>query len=127
MRKLIKLLPEVFFIGLGIFWIIDNYTTSGHINYIAILFTWLLFLQLFYKHRVLGLVYGVTLGLISAYMILAVLSDFYKYEEVTTGALSFLGMAGGIFIFGFLMAFAMVYKYARAKTIYNENELTVTF
>ncbi len=47
-------------------------------------------------------------------MVMAVLSDFYKYETITAKALQFLAYGGGIFGTSVLMATAMVYKFAVA-------------
>ena len=127
MKKIVTIVPELFFIALGAYWVAENYFASGHINYIALLVTWLLFLQIFYKNRVAGLVYGIVLGLVSAYMMLAVLSEFHEYETATPDAVRLLVFGGLLFGLGFLMGCAMVFKFAKAKAGYMESELTATY
>lgn len=128
MKKSLKFIPEIYFMGLGIFWAAENYFTGGVINYIALLLVWLLFLQLFYKNRILGLVYGTILGLISAYMILATNSEVAKFDELTAEALQLQFAGWGIFGAGALMAGVMVYRFATEKENYDEESvLTVTY
>jgi|GEM_PF-693126 hypothetical protein len=128
MRRLLKFIPELYFMGLGTVWAAENYFSSGTINYIALLFVWLLFLQLFYKNRILGLIYGVALGMISVYMIMAVNSEVAEFETFTTEALT-LQLAGwAIFFSGAAAAGGMIWKFAKAKTNYDdESVLTVTY
>ncbi len=128
MRKLLKFTPELYFMGLGIFWTAENYFSRGVINYFTLLLVWLLFLQLFYKNRILGLTYGVMLGLASAYMMLAVNSEVGEFEKFSMEALQLQLVGWGIFGTGLLMAGAMVYKFATVKTNYDEESvLTVTY
>lgn len=110
--------------GLGTYWAIENYTASGHRNYIAVLFVWLLFLQLFYKNRILGLIYGILVTCISAYMCLAVLSEYYEFEPGETQGYKLL--IWGLTLFGVatLFGLAMVYNYAIAKEEYEDSVLT---
>lgn len=124
MTKLFKLVPELFFIGLGIYWAVENYMASGYRNYIAMLFVWLLFLQLFYKNRILGLTYGVTFAAISAYMCLAVLSEYRDFNPGETQGLKLLVWGLALFGGSVLMALGMVYRYATAKTDYEDSVLT---
>lgn len=128
MKKLLKLLPEIYFMGVGIFWAAENYFASGTLNYIALLIVWLLFLQLFYKNRILGLTYGVALGFVSAFMILAVNSEVGDFETITAEALKLQLVGWGIFGAGIIMAGAMLYKFATVKVNYDEESvLTVTY
>lgn len=124
MTKLLKMVPELFFMGLGTYWAIENYMASGHVNYIAIFAVWLVFLQLFYKNRILGLIYGVTLTMISGIMMLAVVSEFREFNPGETEGLKLLAWGLSLFGIGALMGLGMVYKYATAKTEYEESVLT---
>lgn len=125
MKKLLKALPEFYFIGLGIFWITENYFANAQINYIALLITWLIFLQVFYKHKLLGLIYGNVLALFSVYMLLEVLSG-YPEAFLSQQVLSLL-FGSAIFSGGLVMAIVMVYNYATTESRFNENELTMTY
>ncbi|WP_417351717.1 hypothetical protein [Flavobacterium alkalisoli] len=122
MKKLLETIPEFYYIGLGAFTIINDYYANGYNNYLALLITWLIFLQVFYKHKLLGLLYGNVLTLFSVYMLLNAFSDYR--ETGSSGQLFFNAVVFGA---GFLMAVAMVYKFAVAESRYNENELTITY
>lgn len=110
MKPIIQRLPELFFMGLGIYWVTENYLASGHINWIAIVFIAVLTLQLIVQHRIAGIALGLILGLICAYMMFAVLSEFYEFKSVTKEALQLLGFGLGVFGVGVVSATAMVYK-----------------
>lgn len=126
MRKTFGALPELFFMGIGMFWIAESYFTLGSVNYFAMLITWLLFLQLFYKNRIAGLVYGIAFGSFSVYMLLTIITGYY--ESVTPFSITDSAIMGaGLFATGIVMAVAMVYKYVTAKAGYDESVLTVTY
>lgn len=126
MRKTFGTFPELFFMGIGMFWIAESYFTLGSVNYFAMLITWLLFLQFFYKNRLAGLVYGITLGSFSVYMLLAAVSGYQTsvlMPVVNTSSV----LAAGVFSVGIVMAAVMVYKYVTTKVSYDESVLTATY
>lgn len=126
MRKTFGALPELFFMGIGMFWIAESYFTLGSVNYFAMLVSWLLFLQLFYKNRLAGLVYGVAFGSFSVYMLLSIITGYY--ESVSSFSITDSAILGaGLFATGIVMAVAMVYKYVTSKASYDESVLTVTY
>ncbi len=128
MKTLLKFIPELYFMGLGIFWAAENYFSGGVNNYFALLIVWLMFLQLFYKNRILGLIYGTVFGLASAYMVLAVNSEVGDFSKFTIEALQLQLVGWGIFGTALLMAGAMVYRFATEKYDYDEESvLTVTY
>ena len=118
MKQIIKRIPEVFFIGLALFWLYDNYTASGLINYYASAIIMVLSFQIVFQKPLVGMFLGVMLGIFSLYMILAVLSDVFKYNEITGKDIEYLLTAGGIFGIGVVMATGMVYKFAIARHNY---------
>jgi hypothetical protein len=122
MKKTFNSIPELYFMGMGLFWAAENYFTSGTVNYFALLVTWLLFLQIIYKNRFIGLVYGVILTLFSAYMVLAVVSEFSEAK-----AFELIVVGGTLFATGVYMGALMVYKFAKAEAAYDESVLTVTY
>ncbi|ALM48514.1 hypothetical protein AMR72_06120 [Flavobacterium psychrophilum] len=117
MKKTITILPELFFMGGGLFFVAENYFTLGSVNYFALLVTWLLFLQFFYKNRIAGLVYGIALGTFSVFNLVEMLSGVQELQT-KSAALSSVAI---------IMAAAMVYKYVRAKNRYDESVLTATY
>ncbi|RWX00782.1 hypothetical protein [Flavobacterium cerinum] len=126
MKKRFGIIPELFFMGMGMFWTIESYFALGSVNYFALLVTWLLFLQIFYKNRLAGLIYGTALGSFSVYMLLAVTSE---YHELEAASIAMRSTALGVVLFSaaILMGIAMVYKYVRTKVNYDESVLTVTY
>ncbi|WP_297332912.1 hypothetical protein [Flavobacterium sp.] len=127
MKRLFKNLPEIFFIGLGTAWAAENYLASGHINYIAILLSWLLFLQLIYKNRVAGIIYGNILGIFSLYMLGAVYSEFRDFETTTTEAWALLFFGISVFGTAVFMSGKMLYRYLTTNKKHAENEFTISF
>ena len=127
MKSTIKNVPELYFIGLGIAWVIENYSSKGSINYVALLVTWLMFLQIFYKNKVLGIIYGNIMAAFSIYMIIQVFTEFDAFETLSFEAYKVLGFGSFIYGIGTLMGGAMVYKFATSKTNYDESVLTVTY
>ena len=126
MKKFFNTAPELYFISAGVFWTAEGMFSSGSINYIALLVTWLLFLQVLYKNRVAGIIYGLALTLGSAWMLMAVLSEFYQMAPGSK-ALQLIVAGTGLFGLGSVMAVAMLYKYIKAKVNYDESVLTVTY
>lgn len=127
MKKILNTLPEFYFMGMGLFWAIETYFSSGSVNYIALLATWLLFLQVIYKNRVIGLIYGLAFGAFSGYMLLATISEFMEFETITFQALQLISVGSVLFGGAVAMAGIMVYKFATAKVKYDESVLTVTY
>lgn len=127
MKSLLTNLPEIFFIGLGGAWLLENLYSGGHVNYVALLTIWLLLLQLVYKNRLTGIIYGNILGLFSLYMLGAVYSEFLEFETITTNAVMLLVVGGGIFGAGIFMAGRMLYNYLTTDKNYADNEFTISF
>lgn len=126
MKKFLNTAPELYFISAGVFWTAEGFFSSGSINYIALLVTWLLFLQVLYKNRVAGIIYGLALTLGSAWMFTAVLCEFYQMAS-SSKAMQLIVAGTGLFGLGTFMGLAMVYKYITAKVNYDESVLTVTY
>jgi hypothetical protein len=120
MRKLFNI-PEISLMGLGLFWITENYLASGRISYVALLVTWLLFLQVFYKNRICGIIYGVSLTIISAY-------KFYDNFQtvVQESSQSLINGSSILFGIGFIMSAVMFVKYLSAKERYEQSVLTIS-
>lgn len=125
MKNRFGIIPELFFMGMGMFWAIESYFTLGSVNYFALLITWLLFLQIFYKNRFAGLLYGTALGSFSVYMLLATILE---YHELDSASISMESTAVSVLLCAaILMSVAMVYKYVITKVSYDESVLTVTY
>jgi len=111
--------PEITLVGLGSYWIIEKYIEIGRISYITLLVTWLLFLQIIYKNRITGLLYGFMLGAVACYKLY---STSVLAEEITTAKVIELFV---IFSLALVMSAAMLFKYAKTRENYGESILTV--
>lgn len=126
MKQTVLRLPELFFMGLGMYWVTENYLASAHINWIAIVFVILLAVQLIFQRRIAGMALGLMLGLISAYMLFAVLSEFYEFDVLNGKAFQLLAFGLGIFGVGVISATAMVYKFAILQQNYMKEKSPLT-
>lgn len=126
MKKILRFLPELYFMGIGIFWAVENYTASGYKNYIAIMVVWLMFIQIIYQNRIVGLIYGNLTAIVSGYMLLATLSEFREFEGLSADSLLLLLFGFGLFLPSVAMGGAMIYKSVKAKQDYDESVLTVS-
>jgi len=116
MKNIYRILPLVYFTGLGLFWIAENYMSTETVNYAAIAVTVLIAAQFFFKNKIAGLVTGVVMGLFSAYMLLAMLSDLVKTEEFTSGTYKFMAFGSALFGTGVLMAVLLSIYHAKMET-----------
>lgn len=101
MKKYLLLLPEFFIIALSIYWFLENYMSSGHINYFAIAVFVIVGLQVFLKNKIVGIVLGSIFFLFGLYMILAVLSEFKKFTTFDSSAIELISV-------GFLICFVLI-------------------
>lgn len=101
MKKYLLLLPEFFIILLSIYWFLDNYLGSRHINYFAIVVFIIGTLQLFLKNKVIGIILGSIFFLFGLYMILGVLSEFKKFTTINSSVIELISV-------GFLICFVLI-------------------
>lgn len=115
MKKYLYLIPEVYFAAFSIYWIFENYNASGTFNYFAASVAGLMLFQAFFKKRIVGIAIGGVLALFSAFMTLAVRSEFNDFPDGSSDGLRFLLTGEGLFLFSALMAVAMIVKHALNK------------
>lgn len=124
MKQIINRVPEMFFTGIALYWLADNFFGAGHVNYFALAVLAALIFQLVMQKRIVGLALGIMLGIFSSYMVLAVVSDLKKYDSMASEAVTFAVFGLGMFGTAVLMATAMVYKFAMQKPDLEQNPLT---
>jgi hypothetical protein len=110
-KKLLLLLPEILLLMVCIHWILDNLTISKHFNFIAFAVFLILFFQLFFQNKYIGLLMATLLFLFSIYMVLAVLSEFREFTTIDSKAIQLIGFGFLICYIIFSSAFLMFYKY----------------
>ena len=101
MKKYLLLLPEFFIISLSIYWFLENYMSSGYVNYIALVVFLIVALQVFIKNKIVGVMLGSILFLFGLYMVLAVLSEFKKFTTIDSSAIQLISV-------GFLICFVLI-------------------
>ncbi len=101
MKKYLLLFPEFFIIVLSIYWFLENYMSSGHINYFAIVVFVIVALQVFLKNKIVGIMLGSILFLFGLYMFLAVLSEFREFTAIDSSAIELISV-------GFLICFVLI-------------------
>lgn len=101
MKKYLLLFPEFFIIALSIYWFLENYMSSGHINYFAIVVFVIVALQVFLKNKIVGIMLGSILFLFGLYMFLAVLSEFREFRAIDSSAIELISV-------GFLICFVLI-------------------
>jgi len=124
MKKIFRLIPLLYFIGLGIFWFLENYMGTGTINYIALAVVVILIVELFYNNKIVGLGTGLVLGIFSIYMLLAVLSDVVKGGSINPNMVKFILFGGGLFGVGVLLSALLVYYHVKQIQPQNNGQTT---
>lgn len=122
MKRLFNILPEYYLISMGIYWIIQLYVSSGRIGYVTMFATWLLFIQIFYKNRSVGIFYGFLFSIISIFKIYKG-TALLAYEDAPWGeAVQLLAVFGVTLV----ASIGMLIKYAATTQKYDKNILTMT-
>jgi hypothetical protein len=126
MKKLLYPLPEIFFIGLALYWIQDNYTASGSINYFAIGVIAVMVFQLIFSNKFVGIASGIILGIFSMFMVLAVRSEHNDFPAGSSEGLTFLLLGEGLFFLSIIVAGCMVFKFViqKPKQLYVQNTVS---
>lgn len=101
MKKHLFFLPEIFISAVSIYWFYENYSSSGHVNYFAIVVFFIVALQIFLKNKIIGVVLGSMLFLFGTFMVLAVLSEFKKFPTINSAAIQLISV-------GLLICFVLI-------------------
>jgi hypothetical protein len=116
MKNIFYLMPEAFFIGLAVFWINDNYSANGSVNYFAIAIIAIMIFQLLFQNKIVGFAVGGILAMFSLYMVLAVRSEHNDFPPGSAEGIKFLIIGEGLFLLSALTAIAMICKFAALKS-----------
>lgn len=122
MKKLNAIFPELYFIVVSFLITAEHYLSTDKINYFAILTGWLMFLQLFYKHRLLGIIYGSATSFASLYVLISLIADYDAASSLVPQLIATVFSVTGL-----IMGIAMTYKFAKSTSKYDESVLTVSF
>ena len=117
MKLILKWMPEGYFLFLSIWLIIDSYVNWEKTFYPAIILLLILIFQSYKSSRVTGLILSWILGLISVYLIFALLSDLAKVPIFTLSSLQFLLIGGLIITCNIRMSLLMFKKYNKGNKV----------
>jgi hypothetical protein len=101
------ILPYVYFIGLATYWFYENISAGPHFNYFALGIIGILVIQLIIKIKILGASLGIMGVLFSAYMFLAVLSEFNEFKVASESAIQLITIGTILSLAGLLMGVIM--------------------
>jgi hypothetical protein len=116
MKNIFYLIPEAFFIGLAVFWINDNYSANGSVNYLAVAIIAIMIFQLLFQNKIVGFAVGGILTMFSLYMVLAVRSEYNDFPSGSAEGIKFLIMGESLFLLSALISIAMICKFAALKS-----------
>lgn len=125
MKNTFRIIPEVFFIVLSLYWAFNNFMSDSSINYVAVLAAWLLFLQLIYKNRIAGVFYGAAICSMSLFMVVNVIGEFT--DIATSHSMFLVNFYGILFTLTTIMSGFMMVKYIKAENNYKESIFTITY
>lgn len=106
--------PEFYLLIITILYWID---VSIILNPIAIVSSVLLLYLVLKQKKVIGLIYGGILLLLTAYLFFAFLSDFYKITEFNLKDKKFIIYGSLLLTVNFIMSLFMIYKYSNLNSI----------
>jgi hypothetical protein len=117
MKPIYLFLPLIYFIMVCLFWVTENYMTTGVINYIALGAAALLFAQLFVRNKIAGLVTGVVMAVFSGYMLVTILAGAMGANGISSGNAMFVLFASAFFGVGIVMAVLFIMYHAKMARI----------
>jgi hypothetical protein len=101
--------PEYYLIVLSI---LAGYSPPFYINPVFIGIVVILILQIIFKNKISGMVLGALFFLINLYFLLALLSEFYEFNEFNYRAKQLIFVGLGIWVANLIFSSTMIYKYA---------------
>jgi len=109
-----NLLPELFFMWLALYWVADNFLSSGVINYPVFAILVIMAIQLFAENVKIGLTMGILLVLGTIYMSMAWFNDVAEITTWNFQAIRFTLTGSSLVVLAYIMSIWMIMKYARA-------------
>jgi hypothetical protein len=113
MKKIFRIIPLIYFAFMAIFWFLENYMATGNINYIALLALLVFLIELFYNHKIAGLITGGVMVLFSGYRLLAMLLDIVKGGGLNPNMAGFIAFGSILFGLGVLMSVLLIMYHAK--------------
>ncbi|GAA4963785.1 hypothetical protein [Algibacter aquimarinus] len=108
MKTILLKLPEYYFIVLAI---LGGYSPPLNINPIFIGIAAILILQIIFKNKISGLIFGILFFLINLYFLGAIFSEFSEFIEFNYKAKQLIFVGLGIWIMNLFFVSIMIYKY----------------
>jgi len=112
-KQILLKLPEyLLIIAVVFYW----ESTRTIINPLAIALTAILILQIIFKNRIVGFLLPCLIIVISLYMLMALMSEFYEFPTFNADAKELLFIGLSFFIFTITVSGIMIYKYTKSKS-----------
>lgn len=123
MSKFLKnKVPEFYFLIITLLYWID---ISNFFNPIAIVSSILLIYIIFKQNKIVALVYGTLILLLTSYLLLAFLSDLGKITTLDSKANKFIIYGSVLLIANFIMGFLMIYKNSTNHSVKKQEKIIV--
>lgn len=128
-KRVLKWLPEAYFVLVALWWIIGTYLgqksidNSILINYPALILMITLIVQFFIKNKHIGITLAAIITLGNFFLILASASEAFKVSDFDVRIIKFLTY-GALFIgLNLLMAYRMFHKYSKMPSRNESNDI----
>lgn len=115
LKNVLSFLPEAILLSMTSFMLIADLLKSSSVNYIVLVLIGLILGMIFLKNKYIAILISSVIALGSAYMLLAVLSEYYEFPAGDTEGIKMLLFGFLLFVSVIILAVVMPFKYFRKK------------
>ncbi|WP_108821427.1 hypothetical protein [Dysgonomonas sp. Marseille-P4361] len=115
LKNVLSFLPEAILLSMTLFMLIADLLKSSSVNYIVLALIGLISGMIFLKNKYIAILISSVIALGSAYMLLAVLSEYYEFPVGDTEGIKMLLFGSLLFVSVIILAVVMPFKYFRKK------------
>lgn len=115
LKNVLSFLPEAILLSMTSFMLIADLLKSSSVNYIVLVLIGLISRMIFLKNKYIAILISSLIALGSAYMLLAVLSEYYEFPAGDTEGIKMLLFGFLLFVSVIILAVVMPFKYFRKK------------
>lgn len=115
LKNVLSFFPEAILLSMTLFMLIADLLKSSSVNYIVLVLIGLILGMIFLKNKCIAILISSLIALGSAYMLLAVLSEYYEFPAGDTEGIKMLLFGFLLFVSVIILAVVMPFKYFRKK------------
>lgn len=115
LKNVLSFFPEAILLSMTLFMLIADLLKSSSVNYIVLVLIGLISRMIFLKNKYIAILISSLIALGSAYMLLAVLSEYYEFPAGDTEGIKMLLFGFLLFVSVIILAVVMPFKYFRKK------------